>query len=95
MSKKNPLIIKMQDGIDSIHVQGGYSTVNLIWKIRFFISSLLIGKKSVIGNCKLINVEAIVNSNCFIFGNVFIRGKNIPDRKSGMTLRPAKSRGKK
>ena len=67
------------------------SSLNFLEEIRFFIVKLCVGKKSIIGNCKLVNVEVIVDNHALIYNcDIFYGKKMILDRVSGTTLRPKK-----
>ena len=68
-------------------------TTNFIGKVRHLFIRLLAGKDSIVGNCTLINVDAIVNGKSFIYNCKFAQGKgnkakNYPNRIPGITLRP-------
>ena len=69
----------------------------MLEKIRNFLITLLVGKKTVIMNAKLINVGVTINNHTLMIGcsletGKWSKGKNIPDSKTGTTLRPIKGR---
>ena len=72
------------------------SSLNFLDEIRFFIARLMIGKKSIVGNCKLIDVEINVNNEALIYNCNFVYKTTLKlDRINGITLRPVSNRGKK
>ncbi len=63
-------------------------TVNVFGKIRNFLIRLLVGKKSILLNCKLISSKVTINNNTLLSNNKFMLEEDFENRPSGITIRP-------